>query len=129
MIFIFFKKIFNSLYVQNDELLKLLNSTLIKLVPRKTNATRVNFLPIALCNVLYKIISNVLTNKLKLVLLDPVGLGQSVFVSGRSISDNMILAQQLVRHYERKGVSPRAMLEIDVREAYYAVDWSFLIVR
>ena len=46
-----------------------LNSTYIALIPKASPSTKVaNFYPISLCNLLYKLISKVLTNRLKRVI-------------------------------------------------------------
>jgi len=53
-------------------------------------------------------------------------MSQSAFVKGRSITDNMMLAHQPVKHYERKHISQRALLKIDICKAYDTVSWEFL---
>lgn len=47
--------------------------------------------------------------------------GKSAFEPGRLINDNIILSTELVKGYERKGVSPRCMLKDDMRKAYDSV--------
>ncbi|CAH9070837.1 unnamed protein product [Cuscuta europaea] len=42
------------------------------------------------------------------------------------MSDNIFLAQELVRGYTRKRPSPRCMIKIDLRKAYDTVSWDFL---
>ncbi|XP_039032848.1 uncharacterized protein LOC120168083 [Hibiscus syriacus] len=71
-------------------------SDVLVLIPKVTDPQRLSqFRPIALCNVVYKIISKVLVNRLHMVLASCVDENQGAFVFGRLISDNVILAQDI----------------------------------
>lgn len=85
-----------------------------------------DFRPIACCNVIYKVISKVISNRLAKVLDRIIEKSQSAFVGGRLITDNIHLVENLMRHYERKRIYPRCVLKMDLRKAYDSVDWTFL---
>lgn len=40
--------------------------------------------------------------------------------------DNIHVAQELLRKYARKNISPRCILKVDTQKAYDTVDWDFL---
>lgn len=66
-----------------------------------------DFRPISCCNVIYKCVTKIIANRLKKVLPSLISTNQSAFVEGRKIVDNILLAQELVRNYHRRGLSPR----------------------
>lgn len=76
--------------------------------------------PIALCNVLYKIASKVVANKLKDVLPDVMSETQSVFIKGRLIIDNIVVANEIL-HYMKNKIAGRegvVAIKIDISKAY-----------
>ena len=52
---------------------------------------------------------------------------QSAFIKGRYISDNILLAQDLMRDYHKTGGIPRVAAKVDIMKAYDSVRWGFLL--
>eukprot|EP00253_Pinus_taeda_P004936 PITA_04936 len=78
-------------------ILKSLNSTFLALIPKEEEANSPEkFRPIVLCNVISKIISKVIANRLKPILPGLISEEQSGYVEGRQILDNSLLAQEMV---------------------------------
>eukprot|EP00253_Pinus_taeda_P015128 PITA_15128 len=111
---------------RSKTILKSLNSTFIALVPKVEEAnTPEKFRPIALCNVIYKIISKVIANRLKVILSGIISQEQSGYVEGRQILDNILLAQEMIHSlHSRKEAG--MLMQLDLSKAYDKVSWAYL---
>ena len=73
------------------------------LIPKIKNPKRVvDFRPISLYNVIYKLIAKGLVNRMKLILPHVVHDSQSAFLFGRLITDNVLVAFETLHYIKRK---------------------------
>ena len=106
-------------FFATGRLLKSINSTSLSLVPKKENPTDLrNFRPISCCNTLYKCISKILAERLKLVLPYLVGKEQTAFIKGRRIVDNVFVVQDLLCGYHKDSMGARCAIKVDIMKAY-----------
>ena len=83
---------------------------------------------ISLCNVLYKMVSKLLANRMKRCLDKCVSEEQSTFVECRSILDNALIATKIIHSMKRKtkGWRGELALKIDNIKAYDKSGLGFL---
>ncbi|KAL7586020.1 hypothetical protein Lser_V15G46368 [Lactuca serriola] len=114
-------------FFANGKILKEVNATAIALVPKVEFPGKVSdFRPISCCSVVYKCISKVIVVRIRNHLGSLVDENQSAFIPGRSITDNILISQELVRGYHRDRGFSRCALKVDIQKAYDTVSWSFL---
>ncbi|XP_050217621.1 uncharacterized protein LOC126668472 [Mercurialis annua] len=81
-----------------------LNHTVISLIPKEQAViTIMDFKPISLCSVYYKIILKILTARLQKIIYQLVRESQNTFIHGRSISDNILLAHEILHFVKHKN--------------------------
>ena len=106
-----------------------INKTYITLVPKTKSPTKITeYRPISLCNVVYKLISKVLANRLKVTLPQLITENQSVFLSERLITDNVLVAFEVMHYLEHKrdGKDCYMAVKLDMSKAYNRVKWGFI---
>ncbi|KAL6222512.1 hypothetical protein ACLB2K_005904 [Fragaria x ananassa] len=106
-----------------------LNFTHVVLIPKEKEVQNMTQLrPIALCNVIYKIASKVLANRLKSFLSSIISPEHGAFVPNRLIADNTFVASELA-HYMNKLCRCQEgfmALKLDISKAYDRLEWDFL---
>jgi hypothetical protein len=105
------------------------NDTTIVLIPKVQHPKILKeYRPISLCNVIYKIVSKCLVNRLRPLLDTIISDSQSAFIPGRMITDNALIAFECI-HAIQQGNSDRSNFcayKLDLAKAYDRVDWRYL---
>ena len=105
----------------------LVNSANIVLLPKKEDATAVgDYRPISLIHSLSKIFSKLLANRLAPFLTTLVSKCQSAFVKKRSIHDNFLHVQNLIKELH-SSKTPSLFLKLDISKAFDSVGWAYLL--
>ncbi|KAA3455485.1 reverse transcriptase [Gossypium australe] len=112
--------------LNTDQGFEQLNSTDIVLIPKTQNPINLSsFRPISLCSVLYKIVTKVVVNRLQEVIGECIDRAQSAFIPGRLISDNVLIAYEILHTFRKKRTGKKGymVVKLDMSDK---VEWGFL---
>lgn len=100
-----------------------LNKTYIAFIPKIKNPKTIkDYQPISLCNIIFKIVTKTIANRLKNVLSDIIHNTQNAFIVRKLIIDNALLAFKAFHFINKKRNSNK----FDMSKVYDRVEWSFL---
>jgi hypothetical protein len=106
-----------------------LNNTHICLIPKHNHPTTpADYRPIALCNVILKIITKTIANRIKTILPEIISPQQSAFLPGRLITDNTLLAFETFHHIKHNKNKKKGLvgIKLDMAKAYDRLEWTFI---
>ena len=88
--------------------LRVINHTNLILIPKKKSPNDPSdYCPISLCNVVYKLIAKVFVNTLKELLPRIIDASHNVFVKGKMIFNNIMVANELMHTMKNKRTGNR----------------------
>lgn len=115
-------------FFRSGQMLRQWNATTLILIPKVNNASSATeFRPISCLNTVYKVISKLISIRLKAVLPRVISQAQSAFMPSRLLAENVLLATDLVKGYSNSNSEPKAMLKVDLKKAFDSVRWDFII--
>ncbi|KAG7547784.1 Ribonuclease H domain [Arabidopsis suecica] len=105
-----------------------MNAALVVLIAKVAKPEKImQFRPISLCNVLFKIITKAMVTRLKEVISKLIGPAQASFIPGRLSTDNIVVVQEAVHSMrKKKGRKGWMLLKLDLEKAYDRIRWDFL---
>ncbi|KAA3471573.1 LINE-1 reverse transcriptase isogeny [Gossypium australe] len=115
-------------WVQGKKIEEELNTTLIVLIPKKDYPEDFSqFRPISLCSVLYKLVMKVIANRFKVMFPNFISPEQAGFIAGRNISDNVIIAQEVIHSMRSRKTGKNWMaIKLHLEKAYDRISWDFI---
>ncbi|KAG7559442.1 Endonuclease/exonuclease/phosphatase superfamily [Arabidopsis thaliana x Arabidopsis arenosa] len=116
-------------FFTSDNLPAKINLTHIRLIPKIQSPQKlVDYRPIALCTVFYKIIAKLLAKRLQPVLQSLISENQSAFVPKRAITDNVLITHEVLHYLKTSKAKERCYMAVktDMSKAYDRIEWDFI---
>lgn len=115
------------LFFHNDLNLNQYNEANIVMIPKTDMPkTTSDFRPISVINLIPKLITKILSNRLRAKLPDLISSSQTAFIRGRQISENFVATRETLHHIMHEG-KPAIFIKIDFKKAFDSIEWPFLI--
>lgn len=110
-----------------NELPRFVTHTNLVLIPKKELPNSFHDLrPISLSNYINKVVSRVLHERIVVVLPKIISPNQAGFIKGRSIVENVLLAQEIIRDINRRKKHINVVVKLNMAKAYDRMSWVFL---
>ena len=95
--------------------IKEVNDTTLVLIPKVEVPEHMKqFCPIGLCNVIYKVVTKVIVNRLRPYMNNLISPNQCSFIPNRHSSDNIVIAQEIIHIMKKKkGGKDRKLISCD----------------
>ncbi|PKU64084.1 Putative ribonuclease H protein [Dendrobium catenatum] len=119
------KSFFSKGYMPNG-----VKHTALAIIPKHKNVVNISdYIPIALCNVGYKITTKVIACRLKPVMPLIIENNLVSFLKSRISTDNILLASDILATANRKGGAHMFCAKLDIKKAFDSVNREFIFAR
>ncbi|KAL3512827.1 hypothetical protein ACH5RR_025544 [Cinchona calisaya] len=112
----------------NGQLGDLTNNTYISLIPKSNFPESIKqYRLIALCSSIYKILTRVIVNRIRLIMFKIISPHPTSFIPRRRGTNNVVLVQELMFRLRKfKGVRGAYAIKLELEKTYDNLEWNFI---